>query len=207
MTRAARPPSRQAGATLVEMVVAGALLSLLLMAAGSLHAQAHRSASVGHEVALRTQIAELSAELLRYHVGLAGHRGIHEGADLEGPALALGRGASQGGSDTLAVRYLEERWYAEPELRVLRFDVKRDGSRLWNLYQQEDGATRQPAVQRVSGLRVHRFVAPDGALLPGDAALPLDASALELGLSFDWGESKVISVPLPGVQRVVAETP
>jgi Tfp pilus assembly protein PilW len=136
------PPARrrgrgQDGITLAEMLLACCLLSTLLLATAGMHAEARRSTTVSHEAALRGQIVELSAELLHYHLGLAGHRGLHQDGDLEGPALAVGMGAGQGGSDALAVRYVEERWYSEPQLRALRFDVKRDGAGLWNLYQQE----------------------------------------------------------------------
>jgi hypothetical protein len=198
--------ARQAGTTLAEMLMACSLLSMLLLAAAGMHAEARRSTTVSEEAALRGQIVELAAELLRYHLGLAGHRGVSQEGDLQGPALAVGLGAGQGGSDTLAVRYLEERWYAEPELRALRFDVKRDGTGLWNLYQQEAGATRQPAVQRVSGLAIVNFVGTDGGLLPADSSLPLAAVALELELRFDWGESRLVGIALPGAQLVEAES-
>ncbi|MEX2542752.1 MAG: hypothetical protein WD314_13145 [Trueperaceae bacterium] len=198
---------RDAGTTVAEMLIACALLSVLLLAATEVHASARRSAALSQELALRGQVAELAVELLHYHIALAGHGGVGSERELSGAALALGRGASQGGSDALAVRYVEERWYQEPKLRALRFDVKRDGNGLWNLYQQEEGATRQPAVQHVEGVSVERFVAPDGALLPGDSPLPLDATALELRLSFVWGETRSFTVALPGVQRVEAEAP
>lgn len=201
------PRRLDAGTTIAEMLVACTLLSILLLAATEVNAGARRSAALAHEVALRGQVVELAVELLHYHLALAGHRGVHSERELSGPGLALGRGASQGGSDALAVRYLEERWYQEPELRALRFDVKRDSKGSWNLYQQEEGATRQPAVQHVAGLKVERFLAPDGSLLSGDAPLPLDALALELRLSFVWGESRSFTVALPGVQRVVEEAP
>jgi hypothetical protein len=189
------------------MLMACGLLSMLLLAAAGMHVEAGRSTGVSQEVALRGQIVELAAELLHYHLGLAGHRGVSQEGDLQGPALAVGLGAGQGGSDTLAVRYMEERWYQEPELRALRFDVKRDGAGLWNLYLQEAGATRQPAVQRVNGLAIAGFVGPDGRHLPAESTLPLEAVALELELRFDWGESRLVGIALPGVQLVEAESP
>jgi type II secretory pathway component PulJ len=198
--------TRRAGSTLAEMLMACGLLSMLLLAAAGMHAEARRSTTASQEVALRGQIVELAAELLQYHLGLAGHRGVKQEGDLQGPALAVGPGAGQGGSDTLAVRYIEERWYGGAELRALRFDVKRDGNGLWNLYQQEAGATRQPAVQRVSGLAIVNFVGTDGRLLPGDSTLPLEAVALELELRFDWGESRLVGIALPGVQLVETES-
>jgi type II secretory pathway component PulJ len=197
--------TRQQGTSLPEMLVSCALLSLLLLLATGMHAEARKVSALAEEVALRGQIVELAGELLRYHLGLAGHGGLSATASAPtGPALELARGSAAGGSDALTVRYVEERWYLEPEERVLTFDVKRDSNGLWNLYQRDEGATRQPAVQHVEDLRVAGFLAPDGALLPRDAPLPLDAVALELELGFSWGDRRRVMVSFPGPRQVVA---
>lgn len=198
---------RTRGAALIEMLVACTLLSLLLFTATAVHAGARRASQLSQELAHRSQVIELSTELLRYHVGLAGHRGVSAPADLEGPALAVLRPSSSGASDALSVRYSEERWYSPPSIRSLRFDVKRDTKGLWNLYQREEGARRQPAVQRVSGLRIESFSKADGGIVPADSTLPLDATAVTLQIEFDWGESRLLTVRLPGVQQVVEESP
>jgi hypothetical protein len=198
-----RSGSRQAGLSLVEMLVSCALLSLLMIVATGMHAEARRAASLTEEVTLRGQILELSTEVLRYHLALAGHGGMAGSATPTGAALELARGAGARGSDTVTVRYVEERWYGEPEERVLSFDVKRDGSGQWNLYQREEGATRQPAVQQVEDLRVARFLAADGSTLPGDASLPLAAVGVELELGYTWGDRRQLLVMFGGVRQVV----
>lgn len=192
------------GTTLLEMLLACALLGMLLLAITGAHVKALEASEVNEAVALRGQVAELATELLEYHLGLAGHRGLKESLDLAGPALSFSRPA-RGGSDALAVRYVEERWYGQPELRVLRFDVRRDSAGRWNLYLQEEGANRQPAVQDVSGLRVERVVTVEGESLPGDAQLPLDVVALVLRLEFSWGEDRTVTIGLPRVVRLVEE--
>jgi prepilin-type N-terminal cleavage/methylation domain-containing protein len=193
------------GFSLAEMLVACALLSLLLLSASAVHVEARRSTSLSEEVALRGQVIELASELLHYHLALAGHHGVNEpAADLGGPAMSIAAGATPGG-DRMGVRYLEERWYREPEVRTLYFDVKRDSNGTWNLYQREAGATRQPAVQLVNALELVAYIAPDGSLLPSDTAPPLEARGLELELGFAWGETRRITVPFAGVQRVEPE--
>lgn len=201
--RASRPMT--CGTTLLEMLLACTLLGMLLLAATSAHVKALDASAVNEEVALRGQVTELAGELLEYHLGLAGHRGLKESLDLQGPALSLSRSA-RGGSDALAVRYVEERWYSRPELRVLRFDVRRDSAGRWNLYLQEAGANRQPAVQEVRGLRVERFITVEGASLPADTQLPLDIVALALRLEFTWGENRTVTIGLPRVVRLVEES-
>ncbi|MEX2536135.1 MAG: type II secretion system protein [Trueperaceae bacterium] len=200
-----RPTSRSLGMTLLEMLLACTLLGVLLLTATGVQVQARKASTVSEEVAFHAQIVELASELLRYHLGLAGHRGLGAPGNLQGPGLALARGS--GGSDAFAVRYLEERWYAQPELRALRFDVRRDSTGRWNLYQQEEGATRQPAVQHVNGLELTGIIALDGAELSADASLPVDAVAIELNLRFSWGESRTLMVSFPTPVRVVEETP
>lgn len=200
------PACASAGVTLLETLLACTLLTVLLVAAMAVNVEAGKTLRLNEDVAARSQIVELASELLRYHLGLAGHEGLGVAGDdgLAGPALTLARGVSPGGSDAVNVRYLEERWYRQPELRALHFDVKRDSNGRWNLYQREEGATRQPAVKSVTGMRVTGFVAADGALLPPEAPLPLEAAAIELELRFAWDETRLLTVGLPGVQRVSA---
>lgn len=195
---------RTQGLSLAETVVACALLSLLLGATAAMQKGTRRAATLSESTVARGQLTELASELLRYHLGLAGYRGaVAEQQDGE-PALLLARGAGQGGSDVLTVRYVEERWYREPLERVLHFDVKRDGRGLWNLYQREHGATRQPAVQEVNGLAVLAFLTPDGPPLPADTPLPLEAAGLELLLDFTWGQSRTVTIPFGTAQLVGA---
>lgn len=205
MKRSAGIEHRCVGSSLVEMLVACALLAMLLAAAAGVHAEARMSAAATEDIAQRGQLVELASELLHYHIGLAGHRGLSDPLfDLAGPALSFSRGASQGGNDLLAVRYAEERWYQPAQLRALNFDVKRDSRGLWNLYQREEGATRQPAVQQVDGLKVTSFIAHDGSSLPADSPLPLDAVGIEMLLGFTWGETRPVTILFGGVQRVEA---
>ena len=194
----------ESGTTLLEMLLACALLAMLLLAATGAHVKALEASDLSEEVGFRGQVTELATELLEYHLGLAGHRGLTASLDLGGPALSLSRPA-RGGSDALAVRYVEERWYSQPELRVLRFDVRRDSGGRWNLYLQEEGANRQPAVQNVSALRVERVITVEGESLPGDTRLPLDVVALVLRLEFTWGEERTVTIGLPRVVRLVEE--
>ena len=174
------------------MVLACALLSAVLLAAGSAQVRALEANAASREADHRAQVAELAAEVLGYHLGLAGHRGLADLVELGGPGLTLAR--SGAGPHALAVRYLEERWSGEPVLRALRLEVGKDGRGEWNLYLREEGAVRQPAVQGVSGLRVTGLVLPDGRLLAGDAPLPATVAALELLVEFAWGGRRALTV-------------
>ena len=200
------PPTvrQECGTTLLEMVLACALLGLLLVCALAAQTSAREANEVNRETGHRSQIGELAAELLTYHLSAAGHRGLAELQDLGGPPLALGNDVVSG-SDALTVRYVEERWYEQPTLRVLHFDVKRDSGGRWNLYLREEGATRQPAVQKVSGLQVERMILADGSSVTGDAALPVEVVALQLRLDFAWGDSRRLTVALPAPTVLVGE--
>ncbi|HEX7003176.1 MAG TPA: hypothetical protein VF168_03210 [Trueperaceae bacterium] len=188
--------SGEAGSSLLEMLLACTLLGMLLLAAAQAQLYGRQANEVNEEAGHRGQIAELASELLGYHLGMAGHRGLNELRDLGGPALAITRGAG-GASDALTVRYVEERWYEEPTLRALRIDVRRDGEGRWNLYLREEGATRQPAVQQVRGLHLTGVVLADGSVWGADAALPAEVVALQVRLEFTWGESRELTIPLP----------
>lgn len=196
---------RKPGITLIELVVACALLSLLLLAAGSVSVQARQAATSSEQTAYRGQLVELTAEFLRYHVGMAGHQGT--GAtrtDLAGPPLAVAIGEGSSESDLLAVRYLEDRWRSEPVLRAFRFEARKDGSGNWNLYRQEPGSYRQPAVQEVTSIELLAYLAADGRSYPASTPLPLKAVALEVEVGFAWGAKRTLLLPL-GEELRIAE--
>lgn len=192
------------GTSLPETLVACALAAMLVLVAGQMQVDARRLQAAGEVAALQAQVGELASELLSYNLSLAGHSGVHALLDIGGPALEVARGAAQGGSDALTVRFVEERWRSTPVVRELRFEARRDGSGRWNLYMREAGATRQPAVQDVTGLRVAGFLGSDGTLLPASTPLPLDAVGIGLDVDFAFGESRTLLVSFAASERVEA---
>ena len=194
---------RERGSTLLEMLLASSLLAMLLLAAAQAQVHGREANEASREAGHRAQIVELASELVDYHLGLAGHRGLGAPRDLGGPALALE--ANPTASDAVAVRYVEERWYEEPTLRALHIDVRRDGSGRWNLYLREEGSTRQPAVQQVSGFDVTGLVLADGTSAPPEVGSPVEVTAIQVRLEFAWGESRDLTIALPGPTLLVPE--
>ena len=144
--------ARRGGFSLLEVVLASALLVLLLTAAAGLIGSAGRAEESGGAAAERDGAARLALGLLRAELGLAGSDPDGTGAWAGLPPIEVGPAAA-GFGDRIVVRYVDP--VAGPVEAA--WEAGRDGAGRSNLYRSEPGATRQPAVQGVTRLQVREL--------------------------------------------------
>lgn len=196
---------QRSGLSLLEVLVTGAVLAIFVAALGPVTVQAARLGRSVDEAAMRSQITALAGELLAFDLSRAGYAGVaDEPRDLGGPALEVMLDGGSGG-DAFTVRFVDDLTGELPVVRVLTLQAARDSSGGWNLYQQEAGATKQPAVQEVRRIEIAEVVLPDGQLLAA-SSLPQLAAALELMVEFTWGDAVGMRVEFP-VPRLIARSP
>lgn len=198
----------QRGFTLVELLVAAALMVLLLSALGGLFISASRAYRTNDEMSDRQQGANVAAQLLSYEIGLAGYKGSDaaasgrefKSAGVEESTLEIVRGTSATASDTVTVRYYEDRLGGDPVKVAVTFSAARDSRGLFNLYRHNHVDTnRQPAVQQVRTLKVASYIERDGR--ESRAATKETLAALRLELTFTDGQTKQVVVGLDNPQQ------
>lgn len=126
-----RRASSRLGFTVVELLIAAAILGIILTLLGSLFVGARRSYAVSEQVAEERQVLQTATELLAYEIGLAGFRGTDVSVTSIATAraftdrpLVVSDGAS-GAPDSVTVRYFEDRFVAgSPELVEVTFTVQ-----------------------------------------------------------------------------------
>jgi len=194
---------RPEGLTLVEVLVALAVASLLLAVVSAVLGSA-RAAGAAEERAVEPWRAlDLAAELLAEEVGLAGHEpyGLQDGATE--PAVVVRLVAT---GHALGVAFVDDRLAGPAVVRSLRFEAGTDPRGEHQLYRASGGGSRQPLIEGVASLAVEAVVDAAGALAqpaPG-RAFP-SARALVLRLSAPSGEERVAVVPLGARPDVMVE--
>jgi prepilin-type N-terminal cleavage/methylation domain-containing protein len=179
---------RQHGITLVELLIAAAILSVLLgvlAAAFGLGARGYRATS---DAALVQQRSEIASTLLSYEVGLAGYRGVgatYASNTFTTPThrLVITRG-SGGASDSIRTRYYEDRFLqttgATTVVRDVTYSIGAHGG-VSSLLRTANGTTH-PAIIGVTDLRVPSVVRADGTRLTLGTTLPTTNPAVALEL-------------------------
>lgn len=188
------------GFTLVEVLLALALVAIVIAAAGrglagSRHAAAAAAMSSGAMLS-----RDLGSDLVAREVRRAGYapastpRAAGGGAELE---LALRPGRPRG--DAVTVRYVDDRLSGAPLQRDLTFEVGLDGRGVPQLYRRTASGSKQPLVEGVSGLWVAGW-ADAGGFHPRSelAEGTLRPWLLALRLASDGSdEIRAVAVPLP----------
>jgi prepilin-type N-terminal cleavage/methylation domain-containing protein len=195
---------RGAGFTLTEALVALAIFALLLVTVGHFTVGSVRAYRAALQLLERSQITALAEEVVLQEIGLAGY-GLAPAAG--GPAAAtveISVNPQPDRSDSIRVHYLEERWLAAPQLQEITIDVVRDSNGNPNLYRRQQGATRQPAVQGVTNLKLFRFIDESGQQTDPAAGWPQRIGGLVLRLSFDWDAERFVVIQFGVPQRLGA---
>jgi type II secretory pathway pseudopilin PulG len=221
-----RASARQGGFTFVELLVAGTIMILLLSALGSLFVNTSRAYRVNDEVSERQQSADAAAQLLSYEIGLAGYRGSDQAAitrTFAGSTFSITKGASATASDTIVVRYYEDRFSNIGEQLLITFDAIPVGGS-YNLYRKEQKQSanfsevaKSPAIQNVKNLKVIGYTLNNGKEYPRDPTVthawiepytltsditPYTLVALKLELTFTDDLKKQVVIGIDNPQQI-----
>lgn len=204
--------ARSAGFTLVELLVAGMIMLLILGALGNLFITSSRAYRVNSEVSDRQQIAEATTQMLTYEIGLAGYRGSDQNASAKKfetavlgvlpvpeSTLVITKGASATASDTVTVRYYEDRFVSSTAKRTVAFTAAKDSNNAYNLYRTQD-ADRKPAILGIKNLKVVKYIKKDGS--EATSVSQNDLVALKLELTFTDGLTQQLVIGIPNPQQI-----
>lgn len=148
---------RTQGFTLVELLIAAAILVTLLGMLGSIFLGSQRAYRTNEGVSNERQNAQALTELLQYEVGLSGYRcvdsvGSATGRVFSGSPLTVVDGAG-GTPDRVTVRYYEDRFTGGAcDLKTVTFYV--EDAILW----RSAGTAAEPAVNGVVDLQVSSWL-------------------------------------------------
>lgn len=147
----------QDGFSLIELLIAGAILIAMLAMLGTIYVGTQRSYRLNETVSNERQSIQAVTELLQYEIGLAGYRCADSVANATSrvfsttPVTAVD-GAS-GAPDEVTVRYYEDRFAASScSLSTVRFYVS--NGKLW----RDANGTAAPAVNGVTDLQVSSWL-------------------------------------------------
>lgn len=206
-----RPPRRAppaAGLTLIEVMIALAVASLLLLVLASYvraARQAQQANELGHDARLTLNLA---VELLREELRLAGtgpwplpaapELGAPPGTLLT-PALQL---LPAPAGNALRVRYLDDRLAGPVVARDHTFEAAVDSQGQPQLYRRSGGGSRQPLVAGLEGMAVVGGIDAAGAQVGAGEVVGRRLRALWLELAAQ-GERRRVLVELPAVPLAV----
>ena len=192
------------GFTVIELLVASAIIAIVLGATTALLVQSYQAYRLNQTLSERQQEIEGAVKILSYDVALAGYRGstLSDMARTFGaPTIEVLKGVSAGGSDRLIVRYFEDsgRLFSSTDSCgspcTVTFDVdEEEGVRL--LYRQEGGSPERGIVQEVESFQVVQYISRGGrectfgaVVDEGCPPFPGDLAALNVQITFsDGGE-------------------
>lgn len=196
---------RTGGFTVLELVIAMAVLGVILAATTGLLRTSYRANQVNEDASSRQQEIEAAVKILSYDLSLAGYRGTTEGAfsanTFTAPTLeVVRRGASDGINDRIIVRYFEdsERLYGATDTCgspcTVLYDVGVDDEGVRLLYRRELNADEVGIVQEVESFQVLQFIRRTGPPVDVSAAasgtsvpVPADLAALNIEIRFTDG--------------------
>lgn len=199
----ARSGLRGAGLTLVEVLVALAVVGVVTAAFASLVVSARRTAS---SAALRSdtqQTLDLAGGLLTEELRLAGSApwprpALVDGVEDVDAFLEVALWLETDAHDpevAVRLRFVDVRGAGTPVARDMTFEVGVDARGAWQLYRKPAGASRQPLVENVRSLRLAGIVV-DGVLHQEPPAGTYRPSALLLDVGIEAASRRLV-VPLP----------
>lgn len=191
------------GFTLPEVLMSLVVLGLLLLAMGQYVTGSVRNYRQTAAMLERVQLESIARNVVVRELSFAGYgRGII--GEFSGPTIEIGVSDREDRSDTFRIHYLEEQWLAAPVQRQITIDVARDSGGIWNLYRREEGATRQPAVQEVTNLKLVGFVTAGGKVVSQAEPWPAEITAFVVQLSFSWDTSRLAYIAFAAPQQLGA---
>lgn len=194
---------RHLGFTLLELLVASAVMVILIAAAVALFVSSGRAYDVSERLSLQQQEIESAAKILSYDLSLAGYRGTTLAAldrSFAQPFIAVEKNVSAG-SDRIIMRYFEDdddsrlfgaQSTCDPQPCVVRYDVALadDGSGTALLYRREgEAGDRIGIVQAVRHFRVLQYIrrVGDPVDIEAGTAVPDNLAAVNIEIAFENG--------------------
>lgn len=190
--------SRQGGFTIVELLVASAILVIIMGALVSFLVGSQKAYNVGEAVADRQQEIQSAVNVLSYDLSLAGYRGTtptDAARTFSAPTLAVTKDVSGSGSDLLQIRYYEDsgRLFGGDTTCgspcLVSYEVGTTGGGDSYLYRREGTASVRGIVQAVEYFKVIQFIKRDGSLVDvtSSTPIPTDLAALNIEIVFTNG--------------------
>lgn len=189
--------NRQAGFTLVEMLIAGFVFALILGALTAYFVNATRGNSAMETISNRQQELEAAVNVMTYDVALAGYKGTtptEVAREFSNPSLVVTKASGPNDSDRLQVRYFEDsnRLFGADETCgspcLVTYEVAEDGGTV-NLYRQEGADPERGIVQEVEHFKVIQYILRDGSQIDitSTTPVPSNLAALNIEIAFATG--------------------
>lgn len=195
---------QQKGTTLVEMLIALAMLVIVLAAITALLRSTTRAYALNQELSEAHAQTETTRQQLRYDLSLAGYRGTDfsqfESNGFSGATASITQGTSPGESDAVTVRFFEDRYGAAGSSEsVITLSVQNG-----ELVRSVNGGPAEAVVAGLDTLKAAFIPTKAGVALASDnppigLSLTLtyaDASAETLSVAFSNAQSSGITGPI-----------
>lgn len=204
---------RQAkGFTLLELLVAAAIMIVILAALGGLFVSTIRANQINTRASEGQQNAEAAIQLLKSEVALAGYRGTDSGAGTrpfvppDAPTLVVTTETSA--RDRITVRFFEDRYVTVstscptiPCERTLTFGVNSTNE----LTRQLDGGNNFAVVEGITGLKVTNYSSLSATgTVTNSTTMPADRKTLRgitVRLTFTDTTTKNVAIALSNPQQ------
>jgi prepilin-type N-terminal cleavage/methylation domain-containing protein len=190
--------------TLVELLVAGAILGILLTVLANLFVSSNRASQRVDQLSDQQQQAQATRQVLQYELGLAGYKGTDNGfasRTFTGSTLTVTTGANSTQPDSIQVQYFEDRNYASTNTTVARtvtFSIGDDNGTS-SLFRRQDTGSAVAIIPGVSNLKVASYIRHDDSKAVTE---PNNLSALELNVTYTSGNQDTILVVFQNAQTI-----
>jgi Tfp pilus assembly protein PilW len=183
---------QRSGITLIELLIAAAIMIIVLTALTNLFVSTTRAYQANERASELQQNMEAAAQLLKYDIALAGYRGTENlCVSLGGAPISVTTGTGTN-PDSITVRYCEDR-YSSLTLQEVTFSIS-TASGVLNLFRQQ-GDSNQPIVEGVANLKVVSYRNGSGTLQTTMPALN-NLAGLTIRLTFVNGATRDVSIVL-----------
>jgi Tfp pilus assembly protein PilW len=200
------------GFSLVELLIAGAILGIVLTVLTNLFVSSRRASERVDEVSDQQQEAHATRQVLQYEIGLAGYRGVQNtgtgsSANLlanrtfSGSTVAMTRRSSSSQPDTLTIRYYEDRNYngsETPVLRTVTYSIGSDAG-VSSLFRQQDLGTAVAIIPNITNLKIADYVLYDDTKA---VTASNNLAGLELDITYANQQTDTLLVTFQNAQTV-----
>ncbi len=204
-----RGARRTAGFTLLELLIAAAILVLILAAIGGLLVGSLHGYTTNETVSNRQQDVESAVAVLSYDLSLAGYRGATSttfaAQDFGStPTLEVVKGATASDPDVLTIRYFEDtsRLYGATNTCTsycqVSYEVGTDADGTSVLYRVEgDGSgTKRGILQNLANLKVVEYIQRNGVHVAADPGVSAPAALGGLNIELTLADGGVWRFPI-----------